>query len=151
MPSHAVIDGGYYCKTQENRPLVGPLPVAGAYVIGALSGMGLMSAHACAELLSLHVAGLSLPDYARWFLPSRYDDPAYQALVTHWGPLAGQCSCRCAVCDPCTLSSQPQTHDNIDTLSRALHATDFAYAVPRLAGDRAGGGIQHTRARATHD
>ena len=37
MPSHAVIDGGYYCKTQENRPLVGPLPVAGAYMIGALS------------------------------------------------------------------------------------------------------------------
>jgi len=21
------VDGGYYCKTQENRPLIGPLPV----------------------------------------------------------------------------------------------------------------------------
>jgi glycine/D-amino acid oxidase-like deaminating enzyme len=34
------VDGGYYTKTPENRPLIGPLPVPGAYVIGALSGFG---------------------------------------------------------------------------------------------------------------
>jgi glycine/D-amino acid oxidase-like deaminating enzyme len=85
-----VVDGGYYCKTPENRPLIGPLPVAGAYVLGALSGMGVMSSHASAELLAAHVAGQPLPDYARWFLPSRYDDPAYRALVEQWGPLVGQ-------------------------------------------------------------
>ena len=90
MLRHAVVDGGYYCKTRENRPLVGPLPVAGAYVLGALSGMGLMSAHACGELLALHVAEQVLPAYARWFLPSRYDDATYQTLVAQWGPLAGQ-------------------------------------------------------------
>jgi glycine/D-amino acid oxidase-like deaminating enzyme len=85
-----VTDGGYYCKTAENRPLVGPLPVAGAYVVGALSGMGLMSAHGCGELLSLHVAEQKLPEYAQWFLPSRYDDPAYNALVQQWGSRVGQ-------------------------------------------------------------
>ena len=90
MLRHAVVDGGYYCKTRENRPLVGPLPVVGAYVVGALSGMGLMSAHACGELLALHVAEQALPAYARWFRPSRYDDAAYQSLVAQWGPLAGQ-------------------------------------------------------------
>ena len=85
-----VVDGGYYCKTPENRPLIGPLPVAGAYVLGALSGMGVMSSHASAELLAAHVAEQPLPDYAPWFLPSRYDDPAYRALVEQWGPLVGQ-------------------------------------------------------------
>jgi sarcosine oxidase, subunit beta len=84
------IDGGFYCKTPENRPLIGPLPVTGAFVLGALSGMGVMSAHASGELVSLHVAGEALPDYAKWFLPSRYDDPAYRKLAEEWGPLVGQ-------------------------------------------------------------
>jgi glycine/D-amino acid oxidase-like deaminating enzyme len=84
------IDGGYYCKTPENRPLIGPLPVEGAFVLGALSGMGVMSAHAGGELVSLHVAGERLPDYAKWFLPSRYDDAAYRKRVEEWGPLVGQ-------------------------------------------------------------
>jgi glycine/D-amino acid oxidase-like deaminating enzyme len=85
-----VVDGGYYCKTPENRPLIGPLPIAGVFVLGALSGMGVMSSHASGELVALHVTGERLPDYARWFLPSRYDDPAYRALVEQWGPLVGQ-------------------------------------------------------------
>ena len=85
-----IVDGGYYCKTPENRPLVGPLPIDGAFVVGALSGSGLMSSHACAELVARHLTGESLPEYARWFLPSRYDDPAYKAAVERWGPLVGQ-------------------------------------------------------------
>lgn len=85
-----LVDGGYYCKTPENRPLVGPLDVTGAYIIGALSGSGLMAAHACGELLAQHVAGTATPDYARWFLPSRYADPEYRALIAGWGALSGQ-------------------------------------------------------------
>jgi glycine/D-amino acid oxidase-like deaminating enzyme len=85
-----LVDGGFYCKTKENRPLVGPLPIEGAYVVGALSGFGVMASHACGELVSLHIAGGQLPDYAKWFLPSRYDDPEYRALVEQWGPLMGQ-------------------------------------------------------------
>jgi glycine/D-amino acid oxidase-like deaminating enzyme len=85
-----VVDGGYYCKTRENRPLIGPLPIEGAYVLGALSGSGVMAAHAAGELLARHVAGDALPEYAKWFLPSRYDDAGYRALVEQWGPLVGQ-------------------------------------------------------------
>ena len=88
--AQGVIDGGYYCKTRENRPLIGPLPVDGAYVVGALSGSGVMGAHASGELLAQHVTGATLPDYAKWFLPSRYDDPAYVATMERWGPLVGQ-------------------------------------------------------------
>jgi glycine/D-amino acid oxidase-like deaminating enzyme len=88
--AQGIVDGGYYCKTPENRPLIGPLPVSGAFVLGALSGMGVMSSHASAELLAAHVTGDRLPVYAKWFLPSRYDDPEYRALVEQWGPLVGQ-------------------------------------------------------------
>lgn len=85
-----VVDGGYYCKTQENRPLIGPLPVQGAYVIGALSGYGIMAAMAAGELLAAHVTGAPLPDYAPAFLLSRYEDPAYQVLLAGWDAATGQ-------------------------------------------------------------
>ena len=75
------IDGGYYVKTAENRLLCGPLPVEGAYVIGALSGYGIMSCCAAGELLAAHMSNSQLPLYARAFRIDRYDDPAYmQAL-----------------------------------------------------------------------
>lgn len=83
-------DGGYYCKTSDNRPLIGPLPVEGAYVAGALSGTGIMSSHGVGELLAQHVTGSPLPDYAKAFLPSRFDDPAYASIVDGWGRMAGQ-------------------------------------------------------------
>ncbi|MEO7520619.1 MAG: FAD-dependent oxidoreductase, partial [Gemmatimonas sp.] len=44
------VDGGYYTKTNENRPLVGPLPVEGTFVTAAFSGFGLMAAPAAGEL-----------------------------------------------------------------------------------------------------
>ena len=72
-----VIDGGYYTRTAENRPLIGPLPVEGAYLIGALSGYGIMAAPAAAELLADHILGHALPPYARAFALARYDDPDY--------------------------------------------------------------------------
>ncbi|MFQ5577343.1 MAG: NAD(P)/FAD-dependent oxidoreductase [Anaerolineae bacterium] len=79
------IDGGYYTKTRENRPLVGPLPVEGAYLIGALGGFGVMASAAAGELLAAHVAGGQLPPYAPAFDLRRYDDPAYRALLARWG------------------------------------------------------------------
>lgn len=79
------IDGGYYTKTRENRPLVGPLPVEGAYLIGALSGYGLMAAPAAGELLAAHIMGDSLPSYAPAFELGRYEDPVYQELLENWG------------------------------------------------------------------
>jgi glycine/D-amino acid oxidase-like deaminating enzyme len=79
------LDGGYYTKTRENRLLAGPLPVEGAYVIGALSGYGLMACSAAGELLSLHISGGKLPDYAPRFVLSRYEDPDYLTMLDNWG------------------------------------------------------------------
>ena len=71
------LDGGYYTKTRENRPLVGSLPVEGAFVIGAVSGYGIMSACATGELLAQHVTGVALPDNAPDLMLSRYEDNEY--------------------------------------------------------------------------
>lgn len=86
----AFVDGGYYCKTRENRPLIGPLPIQGAYIMGALSGYGIMASQGAAELLCAHILGTPLPDYAKWFLLSRYQDPTYQALLDNWDARSGQ-------------------------------------------------------------
>ena len=79
------VDGGYYAKTRENRFLAGPLPVEGAYVIGALSGYGLMACNGAADLLARYLCEQPLPAYARAFRLERYEDLAYQALVDRWG------------------------------------------------------------------
>lgn len=84
------VDGGYYCKTQENRPLIGPLPVEGAYLFGALSGYGIMASQAGADLLAAYIAGSDLPPYAPAFALSRYDDPEYRKLLDEWDPTTGQ-------------------------------------------------------------
>ena len=79
------IDGGYYTKTQENRFLAGPLPVDGAYVLGALSGYGLMASNGAADLVADYIAERPLPSYAPAFRLDRYEDPTYQALLACWG------------------------------------------------------------------
>lgn len=82
---HTYVDGGYYTKTAENRPLVGPSGARGAFVCAAFSGFGLMAAPACAELLAAQIVGANVPVYERAFLPTRYDDPAYVSLLANWG------------------------------------------------------------------
>ena len=69
------VDGGYYTKLKKNRPLIGPLKIPGAFVCGAFSGFGIMSACGAGELLARHITKSDLPDYADAFLPSRYEDP----------------------------------------------------------------------------
>ena len=71
------VDGGYYAKTPENRPLIGPLPIAGVWVNAAYSGFGIMGACAGGELLAAHVCGAPLPAYAAALHPARFDDPRY--------------------------------------------------------------------------
>ena len=75
------VDGGYYCKTRENRPLIGPTEIEGNYLLCGLSGYGIMASQAAAELLAAHLVGTSLPDYAGDFLLARYQDPAYLAQM----------------------------------------------------------------------
>jgi glycine/D-amino acid oxidase-like deaminating enzyme len=81
----SIVDGGYYTKTHENRPLIGKLPVEGAYLIGALSGFGVMAACGAGELLAAHLTGSTLPHYAEAFVLQRYEDPKYQKLLETWG------------------------------------------------------------------
>jgi glycine/D-amino acid oxidase-like deaminating enzyme len=79
------VDGGYYTKTEENRLLACPLPLDGAYVLGGLSGYGLMSSNGAADLLADYIAGRPLPAYAKAFHLDRYGEPAYRALLEGWG------------------------------------------------------------------
>jgi len=80
-----ILDGGYYTRTRENRPLISPLPVDGAFVIGALSGFGLMAACAAGELLAAHLTQSPLPDYAPAFSLDRYNDPEYLKSIANGG------------------------------------------------------------------
>lgn len=78
---NAYMDGGYYTKTPDNRPLIGPLPVTGAWVAGAYSGFGIMIAMAAAELLAAQLREQSAPTDADAFSPQRFTDPAYRKAL----------------------------------------------------------------------
>jgi len=82
-----VVDGGYYLRTPENLPIIGALRTPGAFVLGALSGYGIMASQAAAELLALHTTGSPLPGYADAFRPERFDDPTYLESVVDTGQL----------------------------------------------------------------
>ena len=56
--------GGYYTMTEENWPLIGPMNDQGAFVVGALSGFGSMSACAAGKLCAAYINGNNLPNYA---------------------------------------------------------------------------------------
>jgi sarcosine oxidase, subunit beta len=73
----ATVDGGYYTKTAENRPLIGPAGPDGLHLVCAFSGFGVMVAAGAGDLAAAHVTGQSLPEYADDFLLSRYDRPGY--------------------------------------------------------------------------
>jgi sarcosine oxidase, subunit beta len=86
----ATVDGGYYCKTPDNRPLIGPTAIDGVYVLGALSGFGIMASQAAAELLASYVLDHTRPDYAPAFHPARFEDPAYQRVLASLDSKSGQ-------------------------------------------------------------
>ncbi|HEX6222542.1 MAG TPA: FAD-binding oxidoreductase [Acidimicrobiia bacterium] len=73
------VDGGYYTKTRENRPLIGPSGVDGVHLLTGMSGFGVMVSAGAADLLARHIVGEPLPGYADAFLLSRYEDPQYLA------------------------------------------------------------------------
>ena len=82
------VDGGYYCKTRENRPLVGPTSVGGFHLLCGLSGYGIMASLGAAEVLGAYIDGSPLPSYARELTLARYHDPEYLARLPEIG--AGQ-------------------------------------------------------------
>ena len=84
-PPRPYVDGGYYVRTHENRPLIGPAGPEGAIVSCAYSGFGVMASAAAGELVASHIMETPLPPYAGAFLLSRYDDPRYRAALETWG------------------------------------------------------------------
>jgi glycine/D-amino acid oxidase-like deaminating enzyme len=86
---HSTVDGGYYSKTPENRPLIGPAGPEGFHLMAGMSGFGVMVSAGAADLVSAHIMGRPLPDYADAFLLERYRDPGYldNAAVADSGQL----------------------------------------------------------------
>lgn len=75
IPSPLIEYAGYYTRTKENWPLIGPTGIPNIYVIGALSGYGTMSACAAGNLCAVYILNKTeLPAYAAYFHPLRYQD-----------------------------------------------------------------------------
>ena len=79
------VDGGYYVRTRENRPLIGPAGPEGVFVSCAYSGFGIMASAGSGDLVARHIMEAPLPRYAPAFLLSRYDDVRYRAALETWG------------------------------------------------------------------
>jgi glycine/D-amino acid oxidase-like deaminating enzyme len=88
--AETTVDGGYYCKTPDNRPLIGPTAIAGVYLLGALSGFGIMASQAGAELVAAHILEERLPGYAAAFHPARFGDLSYRQALADADSRRGQ-------------------------------------------------------------
>ncbi len=85
LPGRIAHYGGYYTMTEENWPLIGPMGVEGAFVVGALSGFGTMAACAAGSLCATWVAAGVLPSYATQLSLSRYEDASLMAELAALG------------------------------------------------------------------
>jgi len=74
MPFSVDLDARTLDWTDENWPLIGPMGVDGAFMVGALSGFGTMAACAAGSLCASWVSGSPLPDYAFDLSLARYRD-----------------------------------------------------------------------------
>jgi D-arginine dehydrogenase len=85
LPRERAHYGGFYPMTAENWPLIGAMRTPGAFIAGALSGYGTMSACAAGDLLARSVVGAELPGFARSLSLARYDDRALMAELESAG------------------------------------------------------------------
>lgn len=74
--------GGFYTRTADNWPLIGPMGPEGAFMAAALSGHGTMGACATGELAAAWIAGAALPAHARAFSLERFAAGSTLAPVT---------------------------------------------------------------------
>jgi glycine/D-amino acid oxidase-like deaminating enzyme len=84
------VDGGYYTKAPDNRPLVGPTELPGFHLLAALSGYGIMAAMGSAELLAAHLVDGAAPDWAHDVSPARFADAGYRERIAAAAAGAGQ-------------------------------------------------------------
>ena len=81
LPTPIVQFSGYYTRTPENLPLIGPLDQPDLFTVSALSGYGTMAACGAGELCADWVMDGDLPKHARYFHPNRYSDVALMAEI----------------------------------------------------------------------
>lgn len=81
IPTPLIEYGGYYTRTKENWPLVGPTEMDNVFVVGALAGFGSMTACSVGQLCAQYVCEQALPWYADYFHPNRYNNPAMQEVL----------------------------------------------------------------------
>jgi len=84
-PTPIVQFSGYYTRTPENLPLIGPLELPDLFTVSALSGYGTMAACSAGELCADWMVGGELPEYARYFHPDRYSDADLMAEINKIG------------------------------------------------------------------
>ncbi|APD05778.1 hypothetical protein UJ101_00225 [Flavobacteriaceae bacterium UJ101] len=75
IPTPLIQYAGYYTRTKENWPIIGPSKDRNIFIVGAFSGFGTMTACAAGELCADYIVGKQvLPSYAAYFHPNRYDN-----------------------------------------------------------------------------
>ena len=74
--------GGYYPMTRENWPLIGPMGIDGAFITGALSGFGSMSACGAGALCAAWIADGDVPKYAEQLSLARYENQELMAELS---------------------------------------------------------------------
>lgn len=84
-PTPIIQFSGYYTRTPENLPLIGPLELENLFTVSALSGFGTMAACAAGELCAGWMSGGELPEYAAYFHPGRYRDAALMKEINQIG------------------------------------------------------------------
>lgn len=85
IPQPIQISGGFYTRTPENLPIIQETTHKGLYVIGALSGFGVMMGCGAGEIMSRLITEKDIPDYTNQFSVSRYDAPDYQQAMLNYG------------------------------------------------------------------
>ncbi|NND45754.1 MAG: FAD-binding oxidoreductase [Xanthomonadales bacterium] len=82
VPTPVVQFAGYYTRTPENWPLIGPLdPESRLFTMAALSGFGTMVGCAGGELLARWIVGEDVPWYAAHFHPGRRSNPEIMSEI----------------------------------------------------------------------
>lgn len=75
LPRNMSHYGGWYTRTDDNWPLIGPMGIDGAFMACALSGHGTMTACSAGELTAAWLTGGAAPHYAKPFSLARYSAP----------------------------------------------------------------------------
>jgi glycine/D-amino acid oxidase-like deaminating enzyme len=74
-PEIVAHDGGFYARTPDGLPVIGPLGSEGAFVVGGLAGFGSMMACGVGDLAAMWALGEARSDLADAFDPRRFMEP----------------------------------------------------------------------------